>query len=71
MIMNNNVDNNVNNNVKERFLKLAEYLDQLADIAIGVEAKLKKDAELQKTASSHKLDPEHVLNFAKFFLAER
>ena len=56
---------------KQRFLKLAEQLDSLADLAIRLDGKLsemKKEAAEKNTV---KLDPAQVLNFAKFYLKDR
>ena len=59
---------------KERFTKLANELDKLADISIQIGKHLTAEEKqrLDKTASERvQLDPAHVLNFAKFFLANR
>lgn len=55
---------------KEKFLKLAEQLDSLAELSIKIEDSISK---MKKTATENtaKLDPAHLLNFAKFYLGNR
>jgi len=56
---------------KEKFLKLASQLDDLATLSLKIDKHYSKKMEKQASENTVKLDPAQVLNFAKFYLAGR
>ena len=56
---------------KEKFLKLAEQLEALANLSLKLDSHLAKKMEKRASEKTVELDPAHVTNFVKFYLGNR